>query len=89
MGRDRSRPLRAGWEDVKLAIMREAVLAKFQQHDDLWKILRDTGNSLIVEHTKNDSYWGDGGDGRGQNMLGKILMEVREILRDADDTVEN
>jgi predicted NAD-dependent protein-ADP-ribosyltransferase YbiA (DUF1768 family) len=26
------------------------------------------------------SYWGDGGDGSGKNMLGRILMEVREQL---------
>jgi hypothetical protein len=28
-----------------------------------------------------DSYWGDGGDGSGKNMLGKILMRVRDELR--------
>ncbi|KAF9194169.1 hypothetical protein BGZ50_006648 [Haplosporangium sp. Z 11] len=32
------------------------------------------------EHTKNDRYWADGGDGTGKNMLGKILMEVREKI---------
>ena len=35
----------------------------------------------IVEHTENDGYWGDGGDGSGKNMLGQILMRVREELR--------
>ena len=35
----------------------------------------------LVEHTTNDAYWGDGGDGSGTNMLGRILMEVRERLR--------
>ena len=35
----------------------------------------------FVEHTENDSYWGDGGDGSGKNMLGQILMDVRELLR--------
>ena len=28
-----------------------------------------TGNARIVEHTERDSYWGDGGDGSGKNML--------------------
>ena len=37
-----------------------------------------SGDAEIVEHTKNDAYWGDGGDGSGLNMLGRILMEVRE-----------
>jgi N-glycosidase YbiA len=40
-----------------------------------------TGDAKIVEHTENDAYWGDGGDGSGQNKLGQILMEVREELR--------
>jgi predicted NAD-dependent protein-ADP-ribosyltransferase YbiA (DUF1768 family) len=29
-----------------------------------------------------DRYWGDGGDGSGKNMLGKILMRVRDDLRE-------
>ncbi len=40
-----------------------------------------TGDSKIVEHTENDRYWGDGGDGSGQNRLGQILMRVRAELR--------
>jgi hypothetical protein len=81
MGRERRRPLRPDWEEVKDDIMREAVLAKFSQHDDLRQTLLDTGDEELVEHTTNDSYWADGGDGRGRNMLGKILMEVRGKLR--------
>jgi len=61
--------------------MRQAVLAKFTQHDDIRAILIETGDALLVEHTANDDYWGDGGDGSGKNMLGKILMSVREELR--------
>lgn len=81
MGRDRKMPLHPDWETVKDDVMREAVLAKFTQHPELRKILLDTGKIMLVEHTANDSYWGDGGDGRGKNMLGKILMEVRDKLR--------
>lgn len=81
MGRSRKRPLRKDWESVKDAIMREAVLAKFTQHADIQQILLETGDAELVEHTTNDSYWGDGGDGSGKNKLGIILMEVREQLR--------
>ncbi|QDU94018.1 NADAR domain-containing protein [Lignipirellula cremea] len=62
--------------------MREAVLAKFTQHEDLRELLLSTGDAKIVEHTENDDYWGDGGDGRGKNMLGRVLMDVRQSLRD-------
>jgi N-glycosidase YbiA len=81
MGRSRKRPLRKDWESVKDAIMHEAVLAKFTQHADLRELLVETGDATIVEHTENDAYWGDGGDGRGKNRLGQILMRVREELR--------
>jgi N-glycosidase YbiA len=57
------------------------VLAKFTQHDELSALLLSTGDSKLVEHTENDDYWGDGGDGSGKNMLGRILMQVRESLR--------
>jgi ribA/ribD-fused uncharacterized protein len=81
MGRDRTKPLRPDWEQVKDDVMRLAVRAKFHQHDELRKMLLDTGDARLVEHTENDSYWGDGGDGSGKNMLGQILMELRAELR--------
>jgi len=81
MGRDRKQTLRGDWESVKVGVMRSAVLAKFSQHEDLRTQLLATGDARLVEHTENDAYWGDGGDGRGKNMLGRILMEVREELR--------
>ena len=81
MGRSRKYRLRRDWEQVKDAIMREAVLAKFTQHADVRAVLLGTGDAELVEHTSNDSYWGDGGDGSGKNKLGKILMSVRDELR--------
>lgn len=81
MGRSRKLPLRREWESVKDSVMREAVLAKFTQHDELRALLLSTGDAVLVEHTANDSYWGDGGDGSGKNRLGRIMMEIRESLR--------
>ena len=81
MGRSRQNRLREDWERVKDAAMREAVLAKFTQHADLRAVLLGTGDAVLVEHTQNDAYWGDGGDGTGRNMLGQVLMSVREELR--------
>ena len=70
------------WDDKKDNVMFEALRAKFTQHPELGQMLRDTGNAKIIEHTENDAYWGDGGDGKGKNKLGKILMKVREELRE-------
>ena len=79
-GRDRKRKLKRNWESVKDNVMREAVLQKFTQHLDLKELLLSTGDAKLIEHTENDSYWGDGGDGSGKNKLGLILMETREKL---------
>lgn len=81
MGRDRKRPLRSDWEEVKEDVMRKAVYQKFKTHSDLCKILLETGDEEIVENSPIDSYWGCGADGLGKNRLGVILMEVREQLR--------
>lgn len=80
MGRERTRPLRQDWEEVKDDIMRQGVLCKFKTHTDIRDILFSTSNAEIVENSPIDFYWGCGADGSGKNMLGKILMEAREIL---------
>lgn len=87
-GRSRKLPLRRDWESVKDNIMREALFAKFTEHLELQKLLLETGDAVLVEHTRNDRYWGDGGDGSGKNRLGLLLMELREELR-IDTTAEN
>lgn len=80
MGRNRDLPLRTDWEEVKADVMRKAVLAKFKQNEEIKNVLLSTGKETIIENTSNDYYWGCGKDGSGENMLGIILMEVREKL---------
>lgn len=80
-GQDRNKPLRKDWEKVKDDVMRRAIYAKFTQHNALRNKLISTGDSYIAESTKNDSYWADGGHGKGRNMLGIILMETRDKLK--------
>jgi N-glycosidase YbiA len=81
MGRKRELPLRPDWESVKIPLMKAAVLAKFRAHESIRAILLGTGNEEIVENAPNDFFWGCGKDGSGKNMLGRILMEVRDELR--------
>lgn len=77
MGRSRSRPLRPDWEQVKDEVMLTALRAKFEQNLVLLRMLFQTRDARIVEHTENDRYWADGGDGSGRNRLGELLMQVR------------
>ncbi|KAG0276171.1 hypothetical protein BGZ95_007877 [Linnemannia exigua] len=77
LGRNRAFPLRPDWEEVKDDVMRDCVLQKFLQHPGLAEVLQGTGDRYLNEHTRNDRYWADGGDGKGKNMLGVVLMETR------------
>lgn len=81
MGRERTRPLRRDWHSVRIDVMRRALRAKFTQHAGLRALLLGTGDARLVEHTTNDAFWGDGGDGRGQSHLGRLLMALRGELR--------
>jgi hypothetical protein len=77
----RNVPLRNDWEEVKYSVMKEVVLYKFSTNSDLRRRLLDTGNALLIEgNTWNDTYWGVC-NGKGENNLGKILMEVRELIK--------
>ena len=71
---------RADWDACKDDVMKHALIQKFTQHSSRRAMLKDTGSRCIVEHTRKDKYWGDGGDGTGENRLGKLLMEVRDHL---------
>lgn len=72
--------LRKDWEQVKVSIMTEIVREKFQQNPDLADKLRATGNAHLEEgNTWGDRIWGTV-NGQGANMLGKILMQIREEL---------
>jgi ribA/ribD-fused uncharacterized protein len=73
-------PMRKDWEDVKVGVMTELVTKKFLQHPDLAKKLMDTGGRSIQEDSPWDAFWGTGKDGKGENMMGRILKKVRREL---------
>lgn len=85
-GRDRKRKLRRDWESIKESVMFTAVWSKFEQHPELRELLLSTEDAQLVEHTENDAYWGDGGDGKGKNRLGCILMQIRTRFQAQDDS---
>lgn len=81
IGRDRKNKICENWELIKLDVMREAIYAKFTQHNNLKKLLLSTGDEVIVEASPYDYFWSEGADQTGGNHLGKILMEVRDRIR--------
>lgn len=77
---------RPDWAKVKLTIMLELVRSKFFGNAYLGQKLKDTGDAELVEGNMwYDTYWGvDLRSGKGDNHLGKILMQVRKELNDDD-----
>lgn len=80
----RSVSLRPDWEDVKVGIMRDLVREKFA-NPFLRPLLLATEDAYLIEGNHwNDRFWGVC-RGQGRNMLGQILMEVREEIRQEED----
>ena len=71
--------VRSDWLSIRDNVMRDALKAKFTSHSVLKNLLKSTGNAVLVEDSKKDSYWGIG-NGHGENKLGKLLMELRSTL---------
>eukprot|EP01133_Synstelium_polycarpum_P011959 gene11959-13939_t len=79
--RANSQHVRRDWLNDNVAVMKLALNAKFNQHKSLKDMLLRTGECMLVEHTVNDKFWGDGGDGSGKNMLGVLLMDLRSEIQ--------
>ena len=80
------------WDSRREQIMEKGVRAKFVQHPELRKELLETGDKIIGKADPRNTFWGIGtgmssekakspSKWRGQNKLGKLLMEIRESLR--------
>lgn len=74
-----------GWSRMKFDRMRSVLRAKFTQHEDLKEMLLATGDTRLVESATVDNevnrLWGEV-NGKGRNMLGQLLMELRGSLRE-------
>jgi len=78
LGQDNKNKIRKDWDSVDC--MKHVLQAKFSQNPELKKRLLSTQKAYLVEHTPRDAFWGDKGDGSGQNMLGRLLMQTRGML---------
>lgn len=72
---------RKDWDGVKVGIMRDILRAKAEQHEYVRRKLLATGDRELVENSWRDDFWGWGPSRDGQNMLGKLWMEVRGELK--------
>lgn len=81
------------WDSVAYTIVKRGVKSKFSQNKELLKVLLSTGDKVLMECSSNDIIWGIGigidsetiynpTAWRGRNQLGRILMSVRDELRE-------
>jgi len=68
--------VRDNWFDDSVEIMKTILHAKLSQHQYIKEKLTDSGDKRLVENT-DDEFWGRGENGDGENMLGKLWMELR------------
>ena len=73
-----------GWEDRQAQIMREILSAKFRQNPALAEKLLATGDALLLNLTgKKSPLWGmDRYTYAGENLLGQLLMRLREEMKE-------
>lgn len=80
------------WNEHKIQIVKVANLAKFSQNQKLKRYLINTENKILVKNVLHDNIWGIGLtknselkynplNWNGKNLLGFVLMEVRNILQ--------
>jgi ribA/ribD-fused uncharacterized protein len=80
--------LRPDWMQVKYDLMLNLLRQKFVNNSEFRRKLLATGDSVLIEgNTWHDNDWGDCSCGRcastpGQNNLGRLIMQVRQELKD-------
>ena len=72
----------SSWQTIRFAKMEEICHAKLKQCRAFRVALQQSTDFLLVHNTESDAVWGCGLDLRGKNMMGHILMSVRDQLSD-------
>jgi N-glycosidase YbiA len=80
LGRTNHESFRSDWEEVKESVMLTGLKAKFFNNKELRDLLTSTDGYYLSEHTIRDTYWADGGNDKGKNRLGILLMRVRDLI---------
>jgi len=66
------------WNSKKVSVLEEILREKLDASLITWDALKESGAEEIIEDSPTDYFWGEGADGTGQNMLGKIWMKLRD-----------
>ncbi len=70
---------RKDFDKNKFMIMEKALRAKFAQNPDAVKLLKQTGDAVLIKSCPI-CYKCGFGEGSGENRIGKVLMKIREEI---------
>ncbi|HEY7886153.1 MAG TPA: NADAR family protein [Cellvibrionaceae bacterium] len=76
---------RSDWKSIEKVVMTRALYIKCRTYPIIAERLLATGDKTLLENSQYDYHWGCGRDRRGGNLYGKVLMNVREKLREELD----
>lgn len=76
--------MRPDWDEVKVSIMEDLLLQKFTQEPFKSKLLLTSERYIEETNTWNDTFWGVC-NGKGQNVLGNLIMKIRKKLQTMQD----
>ena len=73
--------IRHDWDEIKVRVMEQLLRKKFNGYHDLSRSLYETGDKYLEEtNSWGDTFWGVC-NGKGQNVLGNLLMKIRSDVR--------
>lgn len=78
--------IRPDWNHVKADIIEMIIRLKIEQHPDIRRNLLCTGFRPLIMNNRVDSFLGIG-DGTGYNMIGKILMKIRQEFYECEEAL--
>jgi len=91
LGKSRKHVIDPDWNNNRIKVMGFVIFTKVLQYPDFLSYLVSTGDKILIEASPFDAYWGDpsaaGRKKKGKNMLGKVYMCLRHVLKDYEDTI--
>ena len=82
LGHKRRQKRKDDWKKNRVLMMTRAIYTKCHTYSNITEKLLATGNETIFENSQYDYFWGCGRDRLGHNNYGKVLMNVRNRLRE-------
>lgn len=82
----RTLPLRKHWDQLRVPLMRQFLIQKYNQEPYRQLLINTEGRYIEETNWWNDQFWGVCG-GKGENILGVLIMDIRDRLTSVVDSV--